>query len=113
MKHVVLLGDSIFDNKAYINGGLDVIAQLALRIPPGWEASLLAIDGSVVDDVRMQASDLPDDATHLIISAGGNNAIINAGILMVFIRDTKDSYRVINVEDWVVDDESLEGKFGY
>jgi hypothetical protein len=81
MKHIVLLGDSVFDNKAYIDGGLDVIEQIRRQIPAGWKASLLAVDGSVVENVRNQALDLPDDATHLLISAGGNNAILNAGIL--------------------------------
>jgi len=28
MRHVVLLGDSIFDNAAYVHGGPDVVAQL-------------------------------------------------------------------------------------
>jgi hypothetical protein len=28
MKHIVLLGDSIFDNGAYVNGGPDVVTQL-------------------------------------------------------------------------------------
>ncbi len=39
--------------------------------------------------------------------------IINAGIEQVIIRDTHDEYRVIRVQDWVDDDESLEGVFGY
>lgn len=39
--------------------------------------------------------------------------IINAGIAKVVIRDTKDSYREIDVEDWIENDESLEHKFGY
>lgn len=39
--------------------------------------------------------------------------IINAGIETVYVRDDKDSYRVIHVSDWVEDDESLEGVFGY
>ena len=39
--------------------------------------------------------------------------IINAGISKVFIRDTKDNYRIIDVEDWVINDDSLEGTFGY
>ena len=39
--------------------------------------------------------------------------IINAGIETVVIRDTQDEYRVINVEDWVKDDESLRGQMGY
>jgi hypothetical protein len=81
MKHIVLLGDSVFDNKAYIDGGLDVIEHIRRQIPAGWKASLLAVDGSVVENVRKQALDLPDDATHLVISAGGNDAILNAGVL--------------------------------
>lgn len=39
--------------------------------------------------------------------------IINAGIAKVVVRDTKDSFRVINVEDWILNDDSLDGTFGY
>lgn len=39
--------------------------------------------------------------------------IINAGIKNVFIRDTEDEYREILVQDWIDNDESLEGTFGY
>lgn len=39
--------------------------------------------------------------------------IINAGIERVYIRDTKDAYRVIEVKDWIEQDESLAGTFGY
>jgi len=81
MKHIILLGDSIFDNKAYINSGLDVITHIRRQIPPEWIASLRAVDGSVIENVKKQALDLPDDATHLIISVGGNDAILKADIL--------------------------------
>jgi dCMP deaminase len=39
--------------------------------------------------------------------------VINAGIERVYVRDTKDEYRIIEVEDWVKEDESLAGTFGY
>ena len=39
--------------------------------------------------------------------------VINAGIRQVIIRDTHDEYRVVDVNDWVLDDESLSGQFGY
>lgn len=39
--------------------------------------------------------------------------IINAGIDKVYIRDTKDDYRVIDVEGWIAHDESLDGSYGY
>ena len=39
--------------------------------------------------------------------------IINAGISQVVVRDDSTSYRMINVEDWIADDDSLSGTFGY
>lgn len=39
--------------------------------------------------------------------------VINAGIKQVVIRDTHDEYRVVDVNDWVLDDESLSGQMGY
>lgn len=39
--------------------------------------------------------------------------IINAAISTIVIRDTKQDYRVINVEEWIENDDSLSGKFGY
>ncbi len=39
--------------------------------------------------------------------------IINAGISTVIIRDTDSEYRIINVEEWIENDDSLSGTFGY
>ena len=39
--------------------------------------------------------------------------IINAGIETVIIRDTKEEYRIIPVQSWIDDDDSLSGQFGY
>ena len=39
--------------------------------------------------------------------------VINAGIETVIIRDSLDTYRVIQVQDWIENDESLEGVLGY
>ena len=39
--------------------------------------------------------------------------VINAGIKNVIIRDDKENYRVVDVQDWVNNDESLEGILGY
>lgn len=39
--------------------------------------------------------------------------IINAGIDKVVVRDTKDSYRVIEVQEWIDNDDSLTGQKGY
>ena len=39
--------------------------------------------------------------------------VINAGIKYVFVRDDKNNYRKITVSDWIENDKSLEGVFGY
>jgi hypothetical protein len=79
--HVVLLGDSIFDNAAYVGGGPDVITQLRPALPAGWRCTLCAVDGAVVADVERQLARVPEDATHLVVSAGGNDALGHIDIL--------------------------------
>ena len=44
MSHVVLLGDSIFDNGLYVPGGSPLIEQLRTRLPKGWKGTLVAVD---------------------------------------------------------------------
>lgn len=57
MPHLVLLGDSIFDNGVYVEPGHATIDAVRKRLPAGWEAKLLAR------------------------SAGGNDAITQATVL--------------------------------
>ncbi len=53
------------------------------------------------------------------VVSGTNNCmmckrvILNAGIERVIIRDTAEEYREIKVSEWIDDDDSLSGKFGY
>ena len=81
MGHVVLLGDSIFDNARYVPDRPPVIDQLRQSLPPDWGASLLAVDGHVTEDVLNQLHELPADASHLVVSAGGNDALGESSIL--------------------------------
>jgi len=39
--------------------------------------------------------------------------VINAGISTVIIRDTEEDFRIIDVQSWIDDDDSLSGNFGY
>ncbi|NLL44740.1 MAG: cytidine deaminase [Mollicutes bacterium] len=39
--------------------------------------------------------------------------IINAGIEKVIIRNDKQNYTIVDVQNWIENDESLDGKFGY
>jgi hypothetical protein len=81
MPHLILLGDSILDNATYTAGGPAVIDHLQPRLPPGWEATLLAVDGHMTQHVFSQLDRLPADATHLVISVGGNDALAQSGII--------------------------------
>lgn len=81
MKHVVLLGDSIFDNKAYVGEGPDVIEQVSAALPSGFTATLAARDGSTTADIDDQLKAMPSDATHLVISIGGNDALQQKHVL--------------------------------
>ncbi|WP_310820903.1 SGNH/GDSL hydrolase family protein [Stratiformator vulcanicus] len=79
--HIVLLGDSIFDNGVYVGDDPSVIEQLDAALPEGSVATLLAVDGDTTVDVAAQLKHVPDDATHLIVSVGGNDALQSSYIL--------------------------------
>jgi lysophospholipase L1-like esterase len=92
VSHVVLLGDSIFDNAAYVTAGApDVVRQVRKRLPHGSKATLAAVDGSKMKDVREQLWLLPADATHLVVSAGGNDALDSSDFLTTPARSTAEA----------------------
>jgi hypothetical protein len=91
MKHIVLLGDSIFDNAAYVSGGSDVVKQLRSLLPAGWEATLLAVEGSVTTDISTQIPGIPATATHLVVSIGGNDGLSRAELLQHPARSVGDA----------------------
>jgi hypothetical protein len=73
-KNIVLLGDSVFDNKAYVGqGGNPVEAYLEEFSGSGYRITSLAEDGARIEDVYRQAASIPEDAAKLLLSAGGNN----------------------------------------
>jgi lysophospholipase L1-like esterase len=79
--HVVLLGDSIFDNGVYVPGQPDVVRQLRQVLGPTHQATLLAVDGAVTDGVARQVARVPADASWVVVSAGGNDALGEAHLL--------------------------------
>ena len=95
MPHLVLLGDSIFDNARYTLGQPDVISQVCQLLPTGWKASLLAVDGSTTAEIPAQLEPLPHDTSHLVLSVGGNNAIMNAGILSTPVVSSSQALRAL------------------
>jgi hypothetical protein len=49
--------------------------------PKEWEVTRLAVDGAVSSGVLRQLDNLPASATHLVISAGGNDALGASSVL--------------------------------
>lgn len=79
--HLALIGDSIFDNAAYVPEGAAVIDHLRHQLPAAWLATLVASDGDVVTDIDGQLSRVPAEATHLFVSIGGNDALNALNVL--------------------------------
>jgi hypothetical protein len=84
-----MLGDSIFDNAVYVPGGPSVIEHLRRVLPSGWKATLPAIDGATMSSVERQLQRLPADATHLVLSVGGNDALGHSAFIL---SEPTDSY---------------------
>jgi len=95
MPHIVLLGDSIFDNAAYTEGGPDVVTQLRALLPAGWSATLAAVDGAQAADVATQLAQVDAAATHLVLSVGGNDALMASGLLDEPVYSSADALRLI------------------
>jgi hypothetical protein len=74
-----------------VSGGPDVIAQIRAKLGSASRATLLAVDGSVTTDVKNQLRKLPPDATHLVVSAGGNDALGHTDILDARSKTTAET----------------------
>jgi len=96
--HVVLLGDSTFDNKFYVGkGNQSIIEQLTDKtFEKGWNASSVAVDGQAMCHIRTQLERIPPDATHLVISIGGNDALAYMQRLNQEVKSVAEGAIVLN-----------------
>jgi hypothetical protein len=88
---IALLGDSIFDNAAYTAGAPDVVSHLRALLPAGWRATLLAVDGATTADIGPQIAELEADVTHIVVSMGGNDALMNSDVLNLPVGSTAEA----------------------
>ena len=92
MKHIVLLGDSIFDNSSYVNlGELDVPNQLRSLVGHNCKVTNLAVDGHLIRHVKNQLNNLPSDVTHLFVSVGGNDGLGHLSIFHTHVNTIGES----------------------
>jgi hypothetical protein len=93
--HVVLLGDSIFDNGAYTSGAPDVVTHLRDLLPRHWQASLLAQDGATTAALAAQLKQVPADASHLVVSIGGNDALRHIDLLSLRVTSSAQALEAL------------------
>ena len=88
----MLLGGSIFDNAAYVTvGAPDIVRQVRQRLSHGSEATLAVADGSMTRAVREQLLRLPAEAMHLVVGAGGNDALNSSDLLTTPVCSTAEA----------------------
>ena len=92
--HIVLLGDSVFDNATYTSGQPSVRDHLVSLLPRGSQATLRAVDGSRIADLSSQLERVPADATRLVISVGGNDALANRDLLATRVGSTSEALQL-------------------
>ena len=87
-EHLALLGDSIFANAAYVGTEPDVIGHLRSLLPPGWKATLCAVDGATTSTLAAQVTHVPRDASRIIVAIGGNDALANIDLLSMKVSSS-------------------------
>ncbi len=60
-------------------------------LPADWQASLLAVDGSVTGHLAEQLASISGDVTHLVISVGGNDVLQNSDLLALPVSSTTET----------------------
>ena len=81
-KELVLLGDSIIDNKTYVlEGELSVLEHIKSKTET--PVMQLALDGATTDDViNSQIQAIPFGTSHIVLSIGGNDLLNEIAFLM-------------------------------
>jgi hypothetical protein len=93
-RHVVLLGDSIFDNGAYSGDEPDVITHLQRVLPSGWRATSCAVDGATTSTLAGQLACVPGDASDIVVAIGGNDALQNIDLLSFPVSSSTQALQV-------------------
>lgn len=95
MPHIVLLGDSVFDNCRYVPLGYDVEHQLRRLLGSDWACDVLAEDGATTCGIVDQLAKVPSSATHLVLSVGGNDALALLGLLDTPVKSSQQAFELL------------------
>jgi hypothetical protein len=90
--HIVLVGDSVFDNERYVLDG-NSVESLLRKAMPAAKTSLLAWDGAICNDIIDQLEYLPTEVSHLIVSCGGNDALESLPLLEIKVKNVEQALK--------------------
>jgi hypothetical protein len=101
-KHLILLGDNVFDNGGYVlPGQASVNSHLKNKVDPmEWWVDLRATDGGVVSDVTKQINTkpIPKHST-FVLSVGGNDALGHIGGLQEQIHERSMAWALLRFRE--------------
>jgi len=98
-EHLVILGDSVFDNGAYIEPGqADVTEHLKRKCPSGWTLDMRAVDGSETVDIAGQLLSPVSKPCTFVLSVGGNDALTHLNMVtealdLLAFYEVKEAFR--------------------
>ena len=88
---LVLLGDSILDNRTYTSPEPETAECLRGILGTGWTVEMLARDGAVMSEIPYQLERVRGHPDAIVVSVGGNDALGHVGIL----EDRADDARAV------------------
>jgi lysophospholipase L1-like esterase len=84
---LVLLGDSVFDNRNYVNSEEETLQSVLQK--KGYDCKLYAVDGAMIEDVYSQIKKIQSDLKsidYFVISVGGNNALSSLSLVYNYLH---------------------------
>ena len=104
-KNILLLGDSIIDNRSYVlDGELDVTAHLKKLYAdqPNVIITNNAVDGDTMYNIEYNHLDTPEveEASHIIVSIGGNDLLHNISFLQTTSELSKFMSKDARIGKW-------------
>ena len=105
IKNILLLGDSIIDNRSYVQDGeLDVTAHLKKLYvdQPNVIITNNAVDGDTMYNIEYNHLDTPEveEASHIIVSIGGNDLLHNISFLQTTSELSKVMGKDARIGKW-------------
>jgi lysophospholipase L1-like esterase len=107
---LALLGDSVFDNRNYVNSEEETVQSVFQK--KGHDCKLYAVDGAMIEDVYSQVKKFQSDLKSLdyfVISVGGNNALSHLSLVYNYLHLPLEEI-LLKMKDFFTNFENEIGK---